>query len=174
MSNGESLEQPAAWERMDSATENLRTALADRLIIADEDPRATDRRANLVNRIYVIVVVFGLLIALMYAGLFVIFLQVQHLDAAVASAQATADDTQRETLVNRESGVKNRAVNCQILVSLGEALPPQCLEPSVVALYDPEAVPTAGADSPGQRANRELLCGLYRQLDFVRPELCLG
>lgn len=40
-------------------------------------------------------------------------------------------------LTNRETGYKNRAVVCQVLVNEGRQLPDVCLEPNVVKFYQP-------------------------------------
>lgn len=144
----------------------------DRLVIASEDPQIVEQRALLVSRIYVALAGFAALIVFLYGGLFILYSQVQELDGATAQLQVTADENKAATLQNRENGFRGRAVNCQILVSLGEELPPQCLEEPVVALYDPEAAPTAGANSEGQKLNRALLCGLYGEMGLPLPEVC--
>lgn len=146
-----------------------------------EPIEVTDRRALIVQRINVAIAAMGIAIVLLYGGMLALYLQMQHVETVVAQLQATADQNkleverlQADTLTNRENGLRTRAVNCQILVSLGESLPPQCLEPAVVALYDPEAPPTAGVNSEGQKANRALLCGLYDSLAMpAPPDLCV-
>lgn len=160
--------------------EDAARGLAESLPSAGEPNDTSDRRALIVQRVNTAIVGMGIAIALLYGGIGVLYLQVQHLETATTALQSSADQNkaavatlQADTLTNRENGYRTRAVNCQVLLSLGETLPPQCLEAPVVALYDPDAVPTAGVNSPGQIANRALLCGLYRDLRLPPPvEYC--
>jgi hypothetical protein len=138
-----------------------------------EPVEESDRRALIVQRVNTAIIGMGIAIALLYVGISVLFIQVQQLKSTSAEMKVAVTQIQTDTLTNRENGFRSRAVNCQILVSLGEVLPPACLEAPVVALYDPEAPPTAGANSEGQKLNRALLCGLYDEMGLALPEVCV-
>lgn len=69
-------------------------------------------------------------------------------------------DVRSEQREGKQRGYASRAQSCKVQVALGVDLDAQCLDPAVVAYYDPNAEPTAGARSEGQRRNRDLLCSI--------------
>lgn len=80
----------------------------------------------------------------------------------------SAKANEAATLTNRQTGFKNRSVACASLaIQVGrKALPPVCLEPDVLAYYNPDRWPVA-ASSARQLLNTQLLCQILR-----RPPSC--
>lgn len=79
-------------------------------------------------------------------------------------------EIQRFQAEGRERGFQSRAVDCRTILLLGAELRDACLLPEVTAYYDPTEVPTAGAHSEGQMANRRLLCLVLTTLETQSPD----
>lgn len=79
-------------------------------------------------------------------------------------AAVSIDKTKSGIAANGEETAENRAVGCQLLLALGQRLPPSCDEPDVLAYYDPEAI------APPTR-NTGLLCAIARQVGVPEQDL---
>jgi len=73
----------------------------------------------------------------------------------------------------KQRGFVNRAEACRVQVLLGAKLSPGCKAPEVLERFDPDEPPTAGVNSAGQQANRQLLCDLVRAHGMTSP-VCEG
>jgi hypothetical protein len=80
------------------------------------------------------------------------------------------DTNQAQT---QSAGDSGRAALCQVLIDLGDDITnvSACQLPGVKAQLDTSHPPTAGANSPGQVANRRLLCDVLAHLD-EHPSEC--
>lgn len=121
-----------------------------------------------IQRTWIAVWLFGILVALMIGAQIFLFAMIQGLSADIESAKTQA---RQDTLANRETGYKNRGINCQVLVALSQPLPASCLEPEVTKHYNPAGTASAGANSSSQVKIRGMLCRLLRDKG-EEPERC--
>lgn len=105
-----------------------------------------------------IVVVLPMAVAMVALGFMV---------GAVRGDLADVRQAQRD---GEKRGYVNRAESCRLHVLLGAEPSPGCLQPEVLALYDRDEPPTAGADSQGQRTNRALMCAVIVFLKIPTTE----
>lgn len=129
------------------------------------EPKAVqDARAKLYRQVYGTLSALGFVIVIMFALVMRVSYVQEELRKGVEASNATAQQSQ-------ENGYKNRAVVCQILNDLGsEPIEESCDLPEVLQYYDPDRTPTAGASSPGQIKNRELLCLILKNQGFEFPD----
>ncbi len=129
-----------------------------------ESKEILDARAKLYRQVYGTLVALGIVVVIMFVMVVRVSTVQEELRRGVETANANTEQ-------NQQNGYKNRAVVCQIHNDLGgEPIDQACNLPEILQYYDPDAIPSAGGNSPGQIKNRELLCLILKNQGYEFPD----
>lgn len=128
--------------------------------VMDENQDVLNRRAELVNRIYVALGIFLVLMLLLAGGII-----------ALWSFQRSLNDTvqgirlEQERVAKNENAYKNGAQSCANALASGGQVTDYCMSPEVVKYWDPE-FPTSIPSSAQAEVNHEMLCRISAKLEI--------
>jgi hypothetical protein len=88
----------------------------------------------------------------------------------VQDAKDAADNSAAQTLLNRETGYKNRAMSCQVLIILNSEMPDACNEPEVKQYYSDVSSLSQGTKAVQNQTR--IICDLFNQLTGRNPPEC--
>lgn len=153
---------------MDELSAKIKETLATPLFEEDAHPMSPKEREKVLRQLWGMLVVLSILIVVLFAGAVSISKTQGQITDAINDAR---HESLESTLANRETGYKNRAVNCQIAIALSQPVLDSCREPEVLKYYDPTIPPTAGGNSAAQAKLRALIC-LDLQSKGIEPYNC--
>jgi hypothetical protein len=149
---------------MEDLSERIKHTLATPAYTADEHVDLK-QRAQVLRQLWGMLIVLSILIFILFTGAVSIAKTQSNIGTAIADARAEALTL---SLANRETGYKNRAVDCQALVAMGQILPPSCLEKEIVVYYDSTAKPQIPASAATETGVRRL-CAIQKHLGIDDP-----
>lgn len=133
--------------------------------VMTENQAAFDKRAALVNRVYV---ALGLLIFLLAGGLIAMWSLQQSLIGTVEGIKA-----EQERVAANENAYKLGAQQCANAIATGAQLGDFCSNPIVLKYYDPNQIPQIPSSSQAQ-VNHDMLCRIAVKLEIYEPSCVSG
>lgn len=104
------------------------------------------------------------------------FLEIMHVIAlvlvllAVGAVFHAVDTNTNQTLINRETGYKNRAVTCDLQLGIGLTVSKSCATPEVMRYRDPNIVKGSSASARTSEQTQLLICQVMLRIADSVPE----